>query len=103
VAPASLQPYDVEIQRGENEGFGFVIVSSVSRPDAGTTFSKNSPCGKVGGVITTSRQCYAAAHDYIQTVGIDYIATVTLLQLHCYSYIATVVIDYIAPVTLLQL
>ncbi|MEQ2188411.1 Membrane-associated guanylate kinase, WW and PDZ domain-containing protein 1, partial [Goodea atripinnis] len=38
VVPASLQPYDVEIQRGENEGFGFVIVSSVSRPDAGTTF-----------------------------------------------------------------
>lgn len=40
VVPASLQPYDVEIQRGENEGFGFVIVSSVSRPDAGTTFGK---------------------------------------------------------------
>lgn len=41
VVPASLQPYDVEIQRGENEGFGFVIVSSVSRPDAGTTFGKS--------------------------------------------------------------
>lgn len=40
VIPASLQPYDVEIQRGENEGFGFVIVSSVSRPDAGTTFGR---------------------------------------------------------------
>uniref|UniRef100_A0A452VGK6 Membrane-associated guanylate kinase, WW and PDZ domain-containing protein 1 n=1 Tax=Ursus maritimus TaxID=29073 RepID=A0A452VGK6_URSMA len=26
------------IRRGENEGFGFVIVSSVSRPEAGTTF-----------------------------------------------------------------
>lgn len=39
--PTALQPYDVEIQRGENEGFGFVIVSSVSRPDAGTTFGKN--------------------------------------------------------------
>nr|XP_043894774.1 membrane-associated guanylate kinase, WW and PDZ domain-containing protein 1-like isoform X3 [Solea senegalensis] len=53
VVPASLQPYDVEIQRGENEGFGFVIVSSVSRPDAGTTFSRiieGSPadrCGKL--------------------------------------------------------
>ncbi|XP_028437847.1 membrane-associated guanylate kinase, WW and PDZ domain-containing protein 1 isoform X5 [Perca flavescens] len=42
VVPASLQPYDVEIQRGENEGFGFVIVSSVSRPDAGTTFDGSS-------------------------------------------------------------
>ncbi|XP_067268968.1 membrane-associated guanylate kinase, WW and PDZ domain-containing protein 1 isoform X2 [Pseudorasbora parva] len=31
---AALQPYDVEIQRAESEGFGFVIVSSVSRPDA---------------------------------------------------------------------
>lgn len=37
---STLQPYDVEIQRGENEGFGFVIVSSVSRPEAGTTFGK---------------------------------------------------------------
>lgn len=38
--PSALQPYDVEIRRGENEGFGFVIVSSVSRPEAGTTFGK---------------------------------------------------------------
>lgn len=37
-----LQPYDVEIRRGENEGFGFVIVSSVSRPEAGTTFGRRS-------------------------------------------------------------
>lgn len=40
-APSALQPYDVEIRRGENEGFGFVIVSSVSRPEAGTTFGKS--------------------------------------------------------------
>ncbi|XP_040310451.1 membrane-associated guanylate kinase, WW and PDZ domain-containing protein 1 isoform X14 [Herpailurus yagouaroundi] len=38
VVSAAVQPYDVEIRRGENEGFGFVIVSSVSRPEAGTTF-----------------------------------------------------------------
>eukprot|EP00064_Thunnus_orientalis_P012182 superscaffoldBa00001834_g12216 len=38
VSTSTLQPYDVEIHRGENEGFGFVIVSSVSRPEAGTTF-----------------------------------------------------------------
>lgn len=37
---SAVQPYDVEIRRGENEGFGFVIVSSVSRPEAGTTFGK---------------------------------------------------------------
>lgn len=39
---STLQPYDVEIRRGENEGFGFVIVSSVSRPEAGTTFGRRS-------------------------------------------------------------
>ncbi|KAM7423135.1 hypothetical protein PAMA_010927 [Pampus argenteus] len=53
VSTSTLQPYDVEIHRGENEGFGFVIVSSVSRPEAGTTFGRiieGSPadrCGKL--------------------------------------------------------
>ena len=42
VVSTVVQPYDVEIRRGENEGFGFVIVSSVSRPEAGTTFGE---CG----------------------------------------------------------
>uniref|UniRef100_A0A8C2DMK2 Membrane-associated guanylate kinase, WW and PDZ domain-containing protein 1 n=1 Tax=Cyprinus carpio TaxID=7962 RepID=A0A8C2DMK2_CYPCA len=42
VVPNAIQPYDVEIQRGENEGFGFVIVSSVSRPEAGTTFESSN-------------------------------------------------------------
>ncbi|KAK1799545.1 hypothetical protein P4O66_000426 [Electrophorus voltai] len=37
---STIQPYDVEIRRGESEGFGFVIVSSVSRPDTGATFVK---------------------------------------------------------------
>uniref|UniRef100_A0A674NPV5 Membrane-associated guanylate kinase, WW and PDZ domain-containing protein 1 n=1 Tax=Takifugu rubripes TaxID=31033 RepID=A0A674NPV5_TAKRU len=57
VVPASLQPYDVEIQRGENEGFGFVIVSSVSRPDAGTTFVGNACVAmphKIGRIIEGS-------------------------------------------------
>uniref|UniRef100_A0A3B3X2J0 Membrane associated guanylate kinase, WW and PDZ domain containing 1a n=1 Tax=Poecilia mexicana TaxID=48701 RepID=A0A3B3X2J0_9TELE len=57
VIPASLQPYDVEIQRGENEGFGFVIVSSVSRPDAGTTFAGNACVAmphKIGRIIEGS-------------------------------------------------
>lgn len=44
VSTSALQPYDVEIHRGENEGFGFVIVSSVSRPEAGTTFGKRPFC-----------------------------------------------------------
>lgn len=41
VVSTVVQPYDVEIRRGENEGFGFVIVSSVSRPEAGTTFGES--------------------------------------------------------------
>ncbi|KAG7229586.1 hypothetical protein INR49_012601 [Caranx melampygus] len=66
VVPSStLQPYDVEIRRGENEGFGFVIVSSVSRPEAGTTFGRiieGSPadrCGKlkVGDRILAVNSC----------------------------------------------
>ncbi|KAL7408159.1 hypothetical protein ABVT39_019036 [Epinephelus coioides] len=64
-ASSALQPYDVEIRRGENEGFGFVIVSSVSRPEAGTTFGRiieGSPadrCGKlkVGDRILAVNSC----------------------------------------------
>uniref|UniRef100_A0AAY4BW23 Membrane-associated guanylate kinase, WW and PDZ domain-containing protein 1 n=1 Tax=Denticeps clupeoides TaxID=299321 RepID=A0AAY4BW23_9TELE len=43
VVSSTIQPYDVEIQRGENEGFGFVIVSSVSRPEG----SPADRCGKL--------------------------------------------------------
>lgn len=50
VVSTAVQPYDVEIRRGENEGFGFVIVSSVSRPEAGTTFGKFlKPAGRSSG------------------------------------------------------
>nr|XP_020448384.1 LOW QUALITY PROTEIN: membrane-associated guanylate kinase, WW and PDZ domain-containing protein 1 [Monopterus albus] len=54
---SALQPYDVEIHRGENEGFGFVIVSSVSRPEAGTTFAGNACVAmphKIGRIIEGS-------------------------------------------------
>uniref|UniRef100_A0A8C2JBU8 Membrane-associated guanylate kinase, WW and PDZ domain-containing protein 1 n=1 Tax=Cyprinus carpio TaxID=7962 RepID=A0A8C2JBU8_CYPCA len=56
MAPAALQPYDVEIQRAENEGFGFVIVSSVSRPDAGTTVGNTCATmpHKIGRIIECS-------------------------------------------------
>ncbi|XP_054641512.1 membrane-associated guanylate kinase, WW and PDZ domain-containing protein 1b isoform X3 [Dunckerocampus dactyliophorus] len=53
----TLHPYDVEIRRGENEGFGFVIVSSVSRPEAGTTFAGNACVAmphKIGRIIEGS-------------------------------------------------
>ncbi|XP_046730508.1 membrane-associated guanylate kinase, WW and PDZ domain-containing protein 1b isoform X3 [Silurus meridionalis] len=57
VVPSAIQPYDVEIRRGENEGFGFVIVSSVSRPDTGTTFAGNTCVAmphKIGRIIEGS-------------------------------------------------
>ncbi|XP_061641936.1 membrane-associated guanylate kinase, WW and PDZ domain-containing protein 1b isoform X4 [Phyllopteryx taeniolatus] len=57
VPVSALQPYDVEIRRGENEGFGFVIVSSVSRPEAGTTFAGNACVAmphKIGRIIEGS-------------------------------------------------
>ncbi|KAI1897175.1 hypothetical protein AGOR_G00080510 [Albula goreensis] len=57
VVTAAVQPYDVEIRRGENEGFGFVIVSSVSRPEAGTTFTGNACVAmphKIGRIIDGS-------------------------------------------------
>ncbi|MEQ2290391.1 Membrane-associated guanylate kinase, WW and PDZ domain-containing protein 1, partial [Ameca splendens] len=56
-ASSAVQPYDVEIRRGENEGFGFVIVSSVSRPEAGTTFAGNACVAmphKIGRIIEGS-------------------------------------------------
>jgi hypothetical protein len=59
VVSTVVQPYDVEIRRGENEGFGFVIVSSVSRPEAGTTFGE---CWKrlSPGLPTLPRVCSLA-------------------------------------------
>ncbi|KAM4650736.1 membrane-associated guanylate kinase, WW and PDZ domain-containing protein 1 isoform 3-T3 [Discoglossus pictus] len=57
VVSTVIQPYDVEIRRGENEGFGFVIVSSVSRPEAGTTFAGNACVAmphKIGRIIEGS-------------------------------------------------
>uniref|UniRef100_A0A6Q2Z3P1 Membrane-associated guanylate kinase, WW and PDZ domain-containing protein 1 n=1 Tax=Esox lucius TaxID=8010 RepID=A0A6Q2Z3P1_ESOLU len=57
VVNTALQPYDVEIRRGENEGFGFVIVSSVSRPESGTTFAGNACVAmphKIGRIIEGS-------------------------------------------------
>ncbi|XP_057560333.1 membrane-associated guanylate kinase, WW and PDZ domain-containing protein 1 isoform X8 [Hippopotamus amphibius kiboko] len=57
VVSTVVQPYDVEIRRGESEGFGFVIVSSVSRPEAGTTFAGNACVAmphKIGRIIEGS-------------------------------------------------
>ncbi|XP_021109632.1 membrane-associated guanylate kinase, WW and PDZ domain-containing protein 2 isoform X4 [Heterocephalus glaber] len=39
----SLQTSDVVIHRKENEGFGFVIISSLNRPESGSTIKLNSP------------------------------------------------------------
>uniref|UniRef100_A0A2K6GTV6 Membrane-associated guanylate kinase, WW and PDZ domain-containing protein 2 n=1 Tax=Propithecus coquereli TaxID=379532 RepID=A0A2K6GTV6_PROCO len=42
-ASHSLQTSDVIIHRKENEGFGFVIISSLNRPESGSTIKLNSP------------------------------------------------------------
>uniref|UniRef100_A0A8D2DCK6 Membrane-associated guanylate kinase, WW and PDZ domain-containing protein 2 n=1 Tax=Sciurus vulgaris TaxID=55149 RepID=A0A8D2DCK6_SCIVU len=42
-ASHSLQTSDVVIHRKENEGFGFVIISSLNRPESGATIKLNSP------------------------------------------------------------
>ncbi|XP_063089986.1 membrane-associated guanylate kinase, WW and PDZ domain-containing protein 2 isoform X7 [Cavia porcellus] len=39
----SLQTSDVVIHRKENEGFGFVIISSLNRPESGSTIKLSSP------------------------------------------------------------
>lgn len=38
--PHSPQTSDVIIHRKENEGFGFVIISSLNRPESGSAISK---------------------------------------------------------------
>uniref|UniRef100_A0A8C5J3F7 Membrane-associated guanylate kinase, WW and PDZ domain-containing protein 2 n=1 Tax=Junco hyemalis TaxID=40217 RepID=A0A8C5J3F7_JUNHY len=42
-ASHGLQSSDVVIHRKENEGFGFVIISSLNRPESGSTIKLNSP------------------------------------------------------------
>lgn len=63
-----LQPYDVEIRRGENEGFGFVIVSSVSRPEAGTTFGRRS---HTLGSSISSHKLSPTAHKWAHAIKIQ--------------------------------
>ncbi|XP_029681167.1 membrane-associated guanylate kinase, WW and PDZ domain-containing protein 2a isoform X4 [Takifugu rubripes] len=50
-APASTQPSDVIISRKESEGFGFVIISSLNRPEAAVA---NAVPHKIGRIIEGS-------------------------------------------------
>ncbi|XP_043944259.1 membrane-associated guanylate kinase, WW and PDZ domain-containing protein 2 isoform X2 [Protopterus annectens] len=43
----NLQTNDVIIQRKENEGFGFVIISSLNRPESGSTISVPHKIGRI--------------------------------------------------------
>ncbi|MGH0126257.1 UNVERIFIED_CONTAM: hypothetical protein FKN15_004560 [Acipenser sinensis] len=43
----SLQTNDVIIHRKENEGFGFVIISSLNRPEAGSTITVPHKIGRI--------------------------------------------------------
>ncbi|XP_077639788.1 membrane-associated guanylate kinase, WW and PDZ domain-containing protein 2 isoform X14 [Lonchura striata] len=46
-ASHSLQTSDVVIHRKENEGFGFVIISSLNRPDSGSTITVPHKIGRI--------------------------------------------------------
>ncbi|KAM7316033.1 hypothetical protein ACRRTK_024713 [Alexandromys fortis] len=46
-ASHSLQTSDVVIHRKENEGFGFVIISSLNRPESGTTITVPHKIGRI--------------------------------------------------------
>nr|XP_033813824.1 membrane-associated guanylate kinase, WW and PDZ domain-containing protein 2 isoform X3 [Geotrypetes seraphini] len=45
--PQSLQTSDVVIHRKENEGFGFVIISSLNRPESGATMPVPHKIGRI--------------------------------------------------------
>uniref|UniRef100_A0A6Q2YWK7 Membrane-associated guanylate kinase, WW and PDZ domain-containing protein 2 n=1 Tax=Esox lucius TaxID=8010 RepID=A0A6Q2YWK7_ESOLU len=49
-----LQTSDVVIHRKENEGFGFVIISSLNRPENATIISESSVPHKIGRIIEGS-------------------------------------------------
>ncbi|XP_064175233.1 membrane-associated guanylate kinase, WW and PDZ domain-containing protein 2a isoform X4 [Anguilla rostrata] len=46
-APQSLQASDVVIHRKENEGFGFVIISSLNRPETSATITVPHKIGRI--------------------------------------------------------
>ncbi|KAM5302602.1 membrane-associated guanylate kinase, WW and PDZ domain-containing protein 2 isoform 1-T1 [Glossophaga mutica] len=46
-ASQSLQTSDVVIHRKENEGFGFVIISSLNRPESGSTITVPHKIGRI--------------------------------------------------------
>ncbi|XP_044042234.1 membrane-associated guanylate kinase, WW and PDZ domain-containing protein 2a isoform X4 [Siniperca chuatsi] len=50
----NTQPSDVIINRKESEGFGFVIISSLNRPEAAATNSESAVPHKIGRIIEGS-------------------------------------------------
>lgn len=55
----NTQPSDVIINRKESEGFGFVIISSLNRPEAAATNSESSDC--FSGVSWSQVDAYASS------------------------------------------
>ncbi|XP_076975930.1 membrane-associated guanylate kinase, WW and PDZ domain-containing protein 3 isoform X2 [Tamandua tetradactyla] len=91
VKPAAKEPYDVILQRKENEGFGFVILTSKNKPPPGVIPHKigrvieGSPadhCGKlkVGDLISAvnGKSIIELSHDNIVQLIKDAGVTVTL-------------------------
>ena len=86
-APVSY-PYDVTVSRRENEGFGFVIISSASR--AGSTIGRiiaGSPAERCGRLHVGDR---ILAVNHVDIAGMHHGDIVNLIKDSGYSVVMTV-------------
>lgn len=75
-ASHSMQTNDVVIHRKENEGFGFVIISSLNRPESGSTISKSNLCTNCAFIYKNATKFCS-----LLVVVIIYLYSLTLIKL----------------------
>ena len=88
VAPTVTYPYDITVSRRENEGFGFVIISSASR--AGSTIGRiiaGSPAERCGRLHVGDR---ILAVNHVDIAGMHHGDIVNLIKDSGYSVVMTV-------------
>ena len=88
VAPTISYPYDITVSRRENEGFGFVIISSASR--AGSTIGRiiaGSPAERCGRLHVGDR---ILAVNHVDIAGMHHGDIVNLIKDSGYSVVMTV-------------
>ena len=88
VAPTVSYPYDITVSRRENEGFGFVIISSASR--AGSTIGRiiaGSPAERCGRLHVGDR---ILAVNHVDIAGMHHGDIVNLIKDSGYSVVMTV-------------